>query len=87
MRVITLQEFHAEVLAQGVPLHQVAAVCPVCKTVQCPSDLIAAGAGKTFEEVEPFFGFSCVGRTVQTPQARSDHRRWRAPSSIRSGHS
>lgn len=62
MRTITLAEFHAEVRAQDVPLHQVAMVCPVCKTVQCANDLIAAGAGQTFDEVEPFLGFSCVGR-------------------------
>lgn len=62
MRTITVQEFHAEIKAQGVPLHQVAVVCPMCGTIQCAADLIAAGAGATFDDVEKYLGFSCVGR-------------------------
>lgn len=62
MRTITLQELHAEVWAQGVPQNQVAVICPVCGTIQCAADLISAGIGATFDEVEPYLGFSCVGR-------------------------
>jgi len=62
MKTLTLAEFHAEVRAQDVPLHQVAVICPMCGTIQCASDLIAAGVGATFDEVEPHLGFSCIGR-------------------------
>jgi hypothetical protein len=36
--------------------------CPLCGTVQSAYDLIKAGAGKDFAEVEGYLGFSCVGR-------------------------
>jgi len=62
-RSIPLEIFHAELKAQGMPSHEYAMfVCPMCKTVQCAKDLIAAGAGKTFDEVERYLGYSCVGR-------------------------
>lgn len=63
MRTITLDEFHAELKAQGVNgIESCAFICPVCKTIQSGADLIIAGAGKTFDEVEKFLAFSCVGR-------------------------
>lgn len=37
-------------------------ICPNCKTVQTANDLIEAGAGKDFDEVNKYMGFSCVGR-------------------------
>jgi hypothetical protein len=50
-------------MIQGMPSHEYAMfVCPMCKTVQCAKDLIAAGAGQTFDEVEPYLGLSCIGR-------------------------
>lgn len=62
-RVITREQFHAELKAQGVKTHaDLAFVCPMCKTVQSGRDLIRAGAGKDWEEVEKYVGFSCVGR-------------------------
>lgn len=63
MRRITHEQFKAECIAQGVSGHEdTAVVCPVCKTVQSSRCLIKAGAGKSFEEVERYLGFSCVGR-------------------------
>lgn len=62
MRTITIEQFHAELRNQKVPREDIAFVCPMCKTIQSARDLIAAGAGKTFEEVEPFLAFSCIGR-------------------------
>ena len=63
MRQTTLDEFQAELKAQGVPSHEHCAfVCPMCGTIQSAKDLIAAGAGENFEAVERFIGFSCVGR-------------------------
>lgn len=62
MNIMTLDEFHAAIRLQDVPLHQVAFRCPMCGTVQCANDLLAAGAGASFEDVEKYIGFSCVGR-------------------------
>jgi hypothetical protein len=62
MRTITLEQFHAELKAQGVPKMHLAFRCPICHTIQSAHDLIAAGAGKTFDEVQGYLGFSCVGR-------------------------
>lgn len=59
---MTVSEFHAALKAQGVDQDDLALVCPMCATVQSARDLIAAGAGATFEEVERYLGFSCVGR-------------------------
>lgn len=63
MRTITLDEFYRECKAQGVSGREYCAfVCPICKTIQSGSDLIIAGARETFDEVEGFLAFSCVGR-------------------------
>lgn len=63
IRSVTLEQHHAEIKAQGVGCSEdVAFVCPLCKQVQSARDLIQAGAGRTFEDVEKYIGFSCVGR-------------------------
>lgn len=63
MRRITIEEFHAELKNQTVNSREdLAFKCPMCHTIQSARDLIAAGAGKTFEEVERYLAFSCVGR-------------------------
>lgn len=60
---MTIAEFHAALKAQGVKRHEDFAFrCPVCGTVQSAADLIEAGAGKTFDDVEQYVAFSCVGR-------------------------
>lgn len=59
---MTLEMFRAALKAQGVPREHMAFVCPMCGTVQSANDLIAAGAGNDFSEVEKYLGFSCVGR-------------------------
>lgn len=61
-RIITLAEFHSALKAQGVPKEHMAMKCPRCKTIQSATDLIAAGAGNSFEDVEKYVGFSCIGR-------------------------
>jgi hypothetical protein len=63
MRTITLEQFHEELKAQEVGSREhLAFVCVACGTVQSGQDFINAGAGKTFEDVEKYVGFSCVGR-------------------------
>jgi len=62
MRKITLEEFLAAIKAQGVPILHAAFRCPMCGTIQSAHDLIEAGAGKTFNGVEKYLAFSCVGR-------------------------
>lgn len=63
MRTMTLDEFQSALKAQGVMAREdFALVCPRCGTVQSARDLIQAGAGATFDDVEGYLGFSCVGR-------------------------
>lgn len=61
-QIMALVEYHYALRAQRVPRHHVAMKCPMCGTVQSAADLIAAGAGTDFHEVEKYLGFSCVGR-------------------------
>jgi hypothetical protein len=63
MQTMTLDEYRAALQAQGEPnTAKWCLVCPMCGTVQNADDLIAAGAGMTFDDIEKFLGFSCVGR-------------------------
>ena len=63
IETITIDEFHARLKAQGVRSEQdLAFICPICETVQSARDLIVADAGQTFEEVEKYLAFTCVGR-------------------------
>jgi hypothetical protein len=69
-REITLDQFHAEMKAQGVSGHEhVAFRCVVCGTIQSGHDLIRAGAGPTFDDVERYLAFSCVGRWTDAGDA------------------
>lgn len=61
-KTLTIEEFHSQLRAQGVPEEHLAFVCPMCGTIQSGFDLIAAGAGPTMDSVEKYLGFSCVGR-------------------------
>lgn len=62
MQTMTLDEYKAAVKAQGVPHEHIAMKCPMCDVIQSGADLIAAGAGADFDEVEKYLAFSCVGR-------------------------
>lgn len=62
MKTMSLADFQAALRAQGVPREHLAFRCPMCQTIQSTNDLVAAGAGKDFEEIEKYLGFSCVGR-------------------------
>lgn len=59
---MTLAEFHAACKAQAPSHDLIVFRCPACKTLQTARDLIAAGAGANFDEVERYLAFSCVGR-------------------------
>lgn len=73
MRTLGVELFRAELLAQGVSAREhYAFVCPMCKTVQSAADLIRAGAGKTFPDVESIIGFSCVGRFTKAGPYKKD---------------
>ena len=63
MKTMTLKDYLAALKAQGAKSTVDACfVCPMCGTVHSGNDLIAAGAGESFEDIEGFLGFSCVGR-------------------------
>ena len=74
MKTMTLEEFHAAIKAQAAASNLgIRAICPVCGKVQTPQDLIDAGAGKDFEEVEKDFMFSCVGRFNKAGPFKGDN--------------
>jgi len=71
MKTMTLDEFQQACKSQGVPGREhIALICPMCGTIQSAHDLISAGAGASFEEVEKYLGFSCVGRFTGAPAPR-----------------
>lgn len=72
MRTMTLAQFHEACGAQGVSREHLAFKCPICSTVQSATDLIAAGAGTTFDEVEKYLGYSCVGRFTKAGPWQKD---------------
>jgi hypothetical protein len=59
---VSVEEFHALLRGQGVPMEHIAFKCPMCDTIQSPFDLIKAGAGSDFSGVEYALGYCCVGR-------------------------
>ena len=70
---MTLDEFKAALRGQGVhSIEDWAFICPRCECIQSARDYIAAGAGATFDEVERYLGFSCVGRFSGAPSARKE---------------
>lgn len=71
MQTMTLAEYIAAAKAQGVPFEHIAMKCPMCGTLQSATDLIAAGAGATVDEVEKYLGYSCVGRFTGASSPRS----------------
>ena len=72
METMTLDEFKAAIKGQGVPIEHVALRCPMCDCLQTATDLIEAGAGATFDEVEKYLGFSCVGRWTGAASPRRE---------------
>lgn len=74
MKTMTVDEFHAAIKNQGAStILGVRLICPMCNRVQTPKDLIDAGAGKTFDDVEKYFGFSCVGRWLNAGPFKKDN--------------
>jgi hypothetical protein len=72
MKSVTPQEFKESLDKQGVPREPLAFFCPACGTIQSATDLIKAGAGKDFEAVVGYLGFSCVGRFLKAGPPRKD---------------
>lgn len=70
MQTMTIEEFRNAVKEQDVPREHFAFKCPMCGTVQSSHDLIKAGAGKDFEEVFKYLGFSCFGRFTKAGPPR-----------------
>jgi hypothetical protein len=75
MKTITIDELHAALRAQGVPREHMSVKCPVCRTVQSFSQLVAAVKAATPEHMrayfgkadmdpEEIFGFDCIGRVT-----------------------
>jgi hypothetical protein len=60
-RKITLEEFRAQLIAQGVSSEKHAAFkCPICGTVQSMATLALAGVAEA--DCEKYIAFSCEGR-------------------------
>lgn len=64
-RTITVDQFKAELMAQGVPREHFAVVCVSCGTPQSRQDFVDAGIHPTIEESQKHWGFSCIGRWKQ----------------------
>jgi hypothetical protein len=70
---MTLAEYHAALKAQGAKtVADVVMICPMCGTPQTGNDLIRAGAGNTFDAVERYLGFSCIGRFTGAGSPRKE---------------
>jgi hypothetical protein len=69
--IVDLATYISRLQAQKLAEIDLAFECPMCGTLQSARDLIAAGAGKTFESVERYLGFSCVGRWTAAPSPRA----------------
>lgn len=62
METMSLEEFRENIKEEFGDIMKAEFICPSCKTVQTPQDLIDAGAGKDFDEINGYIGFSCIGR-------------------------
>lgn len=62
MEQLTLSQFREKLKEHWPDMMSVEFICPSCKTVQTGNDLVAAGAGNNFEEIQGYIGFSCIGR-------------------------
>jgi len=61
MNTYTEKEWKAEGIKRfGKDVKKWKFVCPFCKTIQTPQDLLDAGVKK--EDLDGFIGFSCIGR-------------------------
>jgi hypothetical protein len=81
VRKIKLEQFLEELKTQNVSRENLAFRCPACGTIQSARDLIKAGAGKNFDEIEKYLGFSCVGRWLgkgppEKKDGKSDGCNW-----------
>jgi len=63
MVTMSIPEFHAALKAQGVSGREhLAFKCPICGTIQSAADLMRATSKSSFDEVEKWLAFSCIGR-------------------------
>lgn len=73
MNTMTVELFNEALKKQQVPREHLAFKCPMCGTVQSAYDLIKAGAGKAFDEVDGYIGFSCLGRFTSAGPPRKEN--------------
>ena len=62
MKRMTLEDFQAACKTQARSSELTTVKCPMCGCLQNAIDFIAAGAGKDWDGVARYVGFSCVGR-------------------------
>ena len=72
MKRITLEELQAACMAQASRSELTTVKCPMCGTLQNALDFIAAGAGKDWDDVSRYIGFSCVGRFTGAGSPRKE---------------
>ena len=72
MKRMTLDEFQAACMAQASRSELTTVKCPMCGTLQNALDFIAAGAGKDWDDVSRYLGFSCVGRFTGAGEPRTE---------------
>ncbi|QQB32792.1 hypothetical protein I6I07_19290 [Achromobacter deleyi] len=72
MKRMTLDEFQTACIAQASSSELTTVKCPMCSALQNGLDFIAAGAGKDWDDVARYVGFSCVGRFTGAGSPRKD---------------
>lgn len=74
VEIIDLAKFHALLKDQDVSLEDIAVRCPMCGCLQSARDFYAADPEQfsSFEDVEKYIGFSCVGRWMHALPPRPE---------------
>lgn len=68
---MSINDFQTACKKQAVRSEEIVFICPMCKCPQSALDLIDAGAGKNFDEVQKYIAFSCVGRWTGAKSPRN----------------
>ncbi|WP_158809631.1 VVA0879 family protein [Beijerinckia sp. L45] len=82
MKKMLIDDARAALSAQGVSPRNMAAICPICGTIQSMASLVRAGAPK--DKVEDYFAFSCEGRFTGVGPLPSEKDRSAAAKARRS---
>lgn len=71
---LTIEEFQTACTEQAPSRDLIVFRCPACGCLQTAQELMQAGAGISFDAVERYLGFSCIGRFTGagSPREKAD---------------